>query len=784
MSSDQEKMYNSSDNEGRKRHAMHPAGEDKAAKGLDDVHDIKGGPMRYYPAGPAQQPMMHRTPGEPGLRPGPMMQPSRSGVSEDSDLTDAMVFLNRIKEEYADALPVYDSFLETMRDFKFGKIDADEVCKAVRILFKDKPFLVRQFDDYLPHHLRYNESRGYSQTAIPDRQGYQPYRAPPYIAGQPHAMGRMMPGQHMPLGRPGYPQYPPVFMGRHTSPPAPPQPGIPKAPRPLGPEQEASKHRLANDFIQLVKKKYAAKPMIYKQFIELLQNSKSGFDKLLSQVSALLVDTPELVERFERNFRPAPDHDDGYASESDPLKAIKDQLAEKGVLGDFLKILNFYNQCYISADDLVFMLDPIVGDKENMKAFKGFIKYEEPSVNYDPKKFKDYEKMGSYKIYPQPITLNTSSALAREVLNNMCLSVSILESEDGYIFRNKNSSEELLAKVNDERSEADLNLDRLRYLISKLEELYANLGDNQLEMDDIEMSAALIKETLRRVYESRSNEMLEAILSNPKKAIPVVLSRLHRVYKENLAVHRQRRKFWRSQINENYYKAYDTKGVLFRSDEKNVLSLKYIYSEARTPLTVQFSDSELVAFVKRLFASLVTEAGGNASRRMPAEEQTQCFNEAFERLLAGEAPAVFDFDHYALYVYIMTVYARFSEAKTLLLEPLSANPMAVEIGYQAEFSIPDRFAELLRISELLVAKAIDSDTYEEHVRELTDSRGFKLYNLRKILSRVEKQVHVLLERRANEEGEPAFPGAYMLSRDRDIVTVCLVEDGREAGGSE
>ncbi|KAI5176589.1 paired amphipathic helix protein Sin3a, partial [Pancytospora epiphaga] len=605
MSTDREKIYNGSDSEGRKRYGIYSGSDDKGLKGREgldgqeEMHESKNISTRYY--GPAQQPMVYRSQGErePGIRSGQAMQSPRGGVSEDSDLTDAMVFLNRIKEEYSDALPVYDSFLEAMRDFKFGKIDEYEVCKAVRILFKDKPFLIRQFDDYLPHHLRYNENCGYSkQPNIPERQGYSSYRGPQYPSAQGHTMGRMMPNQHTPqVGRPGYPPYhPPVFMGRHgnPSPPMPPQSGIGKTSRQMMAENEGSKHRLANDFIQLVKKKYAAKPIIYKQFIELLQNSKSGFDKLLSQVSALLVDTPDLVERFERNFRPGSGHEEGYSAENDPLKALKAHLADKNLLGDFLKILNFYNQCYITADDLVFMLEPIIGDKECIKAFKAFIKYEEPSSNYDSSKFKDYENVGSYKIYPHPIVLNTSSALAREVLNDMCLSVSVLESEDGYVFRNKNSSEELVAKVNDERSEADLNLDRLRYLIAKLEELYANLNDNQLEMDDIEMSAALIKETLKRVYESRSNGILEAILSNPKKAIPVVLNRLHCVYKENLALHRQRRKFWREIINENYYKAYDTKGVLYRSDEKNMLSLKYVYSEAKTPISVQLNDTEMI----------------------------------------------------------------------------------------------------------------------------------------------------------------------------------------------
>lgn len=779
MASDHDKLYSSSENEGRKRHGMSQSSEEKAAKSLEDLQNSKPSSIRFYQGIANQTSMGHRAMGEHPPRPVPMSVSPRGNLSEDSDLTDAMVFLNRIKEEYAGALPVYDSFLETMRDFKFGKIDAGEVCKAVRILFKDKSFLVRQFDEYLPHHLRFNDSRAFNPHPISDRHKFQQYRMPGYAGNPPMPMGRMMPAQPMHMSRPVHPVHPPVFMGRpsRTSPPMA-QPIQMKPPRlPMTTDAETPKHRLANDFIQLVKKKYATKPIIYKQFIELLQNSKNGFDKLLSQVSALLIDSPELVEKFEKNFRPANTSELGYSTENDPLKAIKDVLAEKGVLEDFLKIINFYNQNYINSDDLVFMLDPIIGDKENMKAFKTFIKYDEPSGDFDSKKLKDYEKIGSYKIFPQPIMLNTSSALAKEVLNNMCLSVSILGSEDTYIFRNRNSSEELLSRVGDERSEGDLNMDRLKYLISKLEELFVNIGENQLEMDDIEMSAALIKETFKKVYDHKSNEVLEAILGNPRKAIPVVLSRLHKVYKENLVIHRQRRKFWRNMVVENYYKAYDTKGVLYKSEERNLLALKYIYSEASTPFSIRLEDGGLVDFIRSLFASLASNSSSIVYKRIPADEQISFFNSTVDQLLGEEVVMNVDFDYYALCLYIFTIYTRFAEVKALEFEPQTSNRTAVDVGFQSEFNIIDRYAELERITELLVSKAIDPETYEESVRQLTDSKGYKLYNLKRILSKAEKQVILLIDRNSSEDGgEPSFPGRYVIDKKDGTITLCLIED--------
>ncbi|KAI4291333.1 hypothetical protein PAPHI01_0607 [Pancytospora philotis] len=779
MSSDQDKMYVSSENEGRKRPGAYPSSDEKPGRSVEEFPDAGAPPMRYYPSGMAQAGMAPRPGAEHMMRQGPMHGAARTGMSEDSDLTDAMVFLNRIKEEYAESLPVYDSFLETMRDFKFGKIDADEVCKAVRILFKEKPFLVRQFDEYLPNHLRYSEGRSYAAPPVPERERekYPPYRMQGYAAQQ-MPMGRMAPPGAMPLGRPAVPMPPPHYMARSSMPPSPVQ-HSPKSkqPQPGSCDADGSKQQMANDFIQLVKRKYAAKPIVYRQFIELLQNSKNGFDKLLSHVSALLVDTPELIERFERNFRPTGEA--AVAGDADPLRGVKDVLSAKGVLEDFLRILNFYNQNFIGLDDLIFMLEPIIGDKESMRAFKAFIKYEEPTGCYDIKRFKDYEKVGSYKIYPAPITLGTGAPLAREVLNNMCVSVSILESEDSYVFRHKNSSEELLARVNDERSESDLHLDRLKYLISKLEELYTHMGESRLDMDDIEMSAALIKETFRRVYESKSSEVLEAILANPRRAIPVVLKRLHKVYKENLALHRRRKKFWRCVVDENYYKAYDTRGVLFKADERAVIALRNVHAESCTPFSARPSDPSVLEFIRDLYRTLATTNENIGCRKISVEKQMAFFDSVLARLTTEGSIFTTHFDYYALCLYVLTVYMRLAELQEMHFEPLHSNPAAVAIGYQADFHVPDRLAEVRRFTLQLLAKEIDSDTYEEHVRQLTDSKGYKLYNLRKIFSRIEKQVILLTDTDPEAEFEPSFPGQYSIGTTDGVVTMCRLEDSIE-----
>lgn len=778
MSSEKERPHISSDDETSKRQTFPYEKDEKRHSNSEE------GVPRYY-ASPSPQPpyVMSQRHTMEQLNNRQMMGRPMSPHArqmDDSDLTDAMIFLNRIKEEYTDNLQVYDSFLETMRDFKFEKIDADEVCKAVRILFKDKAYLIRLFDEYLPHHLRYMESnRGYEMSQpMPERPKFNQFRGP--FINQPMHMGQMPPNTTMHMNRMNH-QIPPPFISRpmrQNSPPpmvmhpenmrsfkqAPPQ-GLPESP----------KHKTAHEFVQLVKKRYMNKPLVYRQFVELLQNSKNSFEKLYTQVSALLADSPDLVEKFEKNFKIAREGpaEHAYLADTDPLKKIKQTLREQGTLEQFLKIINFYNQNYISAIDLVSLVEPLIDDKENMAAFKSFIKYEEVSLEIEANKPKSVEKIGSYKILQnKPTNQFSRSLLSREVINLVLVSVSTLDSEeDTYVFRNKNNSEELLARIVDERSEADLVIDRLKFLIIKLEELYECAIDGELDMNDIRMSSALVKETLKRIYENKSSEVLESILTNPRKAIPVILKRLNKVFKENMEKMREYKKYWRTVVEENYYKAYDTKGVHYRSQEKNYLSVRFIRSEAENEMTFDLGDMSSLDLVRELFKDFVRHRVSNGFRKPAAESQIEMFDSMLENFKKDEFQALVDFDTYTFVYYVFITCFRFKEIKDLSLAPLSSNPMAVSINLQEEFLIQDRYAEVVASAHSLMKKDIDASRFEDNVRRLTDCMGFKLYNLKKIMAKIEKQINLRLDGEEPKEDDESDQGQYSILKKGGVVTI-------------
>lgn len=784
MSSDNDKYCNSTETDSKKNMGSSYMGDDNVSKAMDEMQSMNVHSMRYHQNGEMKaQPyyptrvMGHYDNWDNGAHRQSPLGMTRNATSDDSDLADAMIFLNKIKDEYKDSLPVYDSFLETMRDFKFGKIDADEVCKSVRMLFKDKAFLIRRFEDYLPQYLQYNSDSGRvvnGNMHMPYDRKYSKFHMMNYNNnGQgPAPMGRMMG-----INRPVQPPHIGAYMNtRVRASPSGIQgsSGYKNILNENNPET-SSKHKIANDFIQLVKTKYASNPYVYKQFIEILQNSKNGFDKLFSQVSALLADSPDLIEKFEVNFRPSGSSESvTEGGEGEALKYIKRMLAKKGLLEEFVKIINFYNQNYLSADDLVLLLEPIIDDKESMDAFKTFIKYEDYGQRENNDRYENLNKIGSYRIYPEGHEREKKAPIIREVLNNMCFSVSTLDGENSYVFREKNSSEDLLVRIDDERACADLKIGRFRYLIGRLEELYTQVGEESIELEDIEMSAPVIKETLKKVYDNKSTEVLEAILSNPSKAIPVVLNRLYKVYRETVCDNRMRRKYWRELVEEHYYRAYDIKGVMYKSEERNLLSMKHIFTESKTPVQVKMDDIEIVQLIKTLFGLFAEHNNRILYRKYEIQAQVSFFDEIITKITSEEEELSGGFDLYALLFYIMTLYTRFKKVKELNLSPITVNKVAVDIGLAKGVEVTDRFKAVVNAAEEVVCKVIDADIFEEKIRQLTDSHGYHLHNLKKIMSRVEKQVIYLLDLK-NNTGHLTFPGEYNILVKDGVLTIKQVE---------
>ncbi|UTX44285.1 paired amphipathic helix protein Sin3b [Encephalitozoon hellem] len=664
---------------------------------------------------------------------------------EDADLSDAMMFLNKIKEEYANDMVTYDNFLETMRDFKFGKIDAEEVCRAVRVLFRDKAHLIETFNDYLPAHLKFygtSSSVVGSTSQLPDRPGPSIGSSPQYRGGL-YGPGGRIPNPQLGMNPPphmnphcgihqSYVSQPPVM---HSSVKVTGQGGkyMPYEQR-RGEDFERMKARQAQDFIQRVKKRYSHNPSIYRSFVEILQSHqvKNGlFEKMKAEVNSLLWESPDLCEDFERNFVPARRyivHD-----ERNVLQRIKELLKSKNLLDDFLKCINYFNQKFINEKDLLELMAPLLRNEELIKGFKSFINYKEP-LRETPRNLEKYRKEGSYRILPEELRSERQDPISREVLNFTCIGCPTFESEDSnYVFLKRNVHEEALFRIEDERSEADLAIERIQYFINSLEQIISLNKDSEISMRDIKMSPGIIKEILKSIYDKSAPEILEGILMKPHIAIPIVIKRLYMVNKKLRLCMREKKKIWREVVERNYHKALDVEGPSYKSSEKTIFTTKNIVETGEKGLRVLIDDQDVIEDVMDLCKAHI-KANQTDGKKALVSNMNSALETIFKKFIMDEFAIVSDFPLFCIFRFSIIVYER-------LLEIKKADLSKSEL----EQPTASKYLEVKNSCLEFMKKNIDGYAFEDRIRELTDCKGFKLYNIKKMISKIEKQVIALIE---------------------------------------
>ncbi|WUR02373.1 paired amphipathic helix protein SIN3B (SIN3B) [Vairimorpha necatrix] len=692
-------------------------------------------------------------------------QQPRPPVPEDAEVCDAMVFLNKIKEEYADDMVTYDNFLETMRDYKFGKIDADEVCKGVKILFKDKPHLISIFNEYLPSHLKFHSDNRNAENIQRNFDMRPPHFQHPHFR-RPLYNAKMLPENMKPNGnmRPMMPKMgpPPHLQPPHMNgllngmiPPFVPHPNPMRMP-PANkihpgyyphiqqkPEEETTKKKQANEFIQRVKRRYSNQSSVYKSFVDILQKNsmETNAATIRSEISTLLWEHPDLIEDFERDFIPA----DKIKQEerSSALKDLAKEMEERGVSEDFLRCLNYYNQNFVTKKELLLLVTPLVKDENIVEQFKRFINFQEKEPT-PGKNLEKCKKIGSYRILNQEIQNQNQDAISREVLNTTCVSMPTFESEDAnFVFLKRNMYEDCVFRVEDDRSEATLVVERLDFFINVLEIVYSNLQEGELSIKDLGMSPGIIKEVLKNIYEDSAPEILEGILNNPKTAIPVVIKRLYSINKSFREKLRQKNKVWNEQVERAHYKALDSLGQFYKNQEKFNFSLKNLTQEADEGFSIDYSDLNLIENISKIFKIFIRVS--QTDKKQASIPNLYPTVDAIFDMLHENISFVGNFNIFCIFRFIFYAYDKLKEIKDLNFKPIVSSKTAVGMNIVAEYDVDDRFEELINLIKSYSEKSIDHVDYEETVRILTDCKGYKIYNLKKVFLKIEKSILTVME---------------------------------------
>ena len=720
---------------------------------------------------------------------------------DDADLTDAMVFLNRIKEDYAGQVHIYDQFLETMRDFKFGKIDSNDVCTRIRVLFKGNPHLIKSFEDYLPNNLKVGGNMRQQTMPHPvPTHGSQPimqqhgnFRTMPYAPAQPTPLQPYMVAER--YGRPQYP-HPMNYQGMGMRPMqrmVPMQgygnmnevsqmrqhPGIPQATGQMMSDKMTKKDN-QREFIEKLKKRYSPNSIVYINIIDAITTQHINGDELVKCVKTYLKNDPDLFEEFKaccdpehRSLEKLPK----ATREKISLEKIRASMDERGLLGSFTMVLNYYNQNFVNGDQLFYFLNQMVENKEYLQELKSCLKYREKpprAVIFDKE-----HVMGSYVKRQIPLESNDNN-MFNLLLNHKYMCYNTHASEDDvYIFREKNTSEEYLIKLGDDRSEFDVQIQRLKCFLCKLIKLNSLLGDSSSDLDstnlsmaDLDMAPGIVKDILRTIYGDDSDIILEKILSSADVAIPKVIKRCQVVYKEFFAKQRENRLNWRAVAEMHYFKSYDIKGLEFKANERALLNMKAIKESSKEGYNVIVSDKNTMNFIHELI-KLYIQNNISQSKKVSSEMRNTFYDNVFNNISSGQFEYSVSLEFYGLYYFILKLYSRFKELKDEKMEVEEPSKVALRMGLVTENEYKDVYQAILEYSRQCMKKEIDAEYFEEQIRVYTKTKGYKLYNLRRIIVKLDKLSTAILEKNIdkNEEGNDL----YHIQKNNSMISLRRTE---------
>ncbi|KAL3924281.1 MAG: hypothetical protein SGILL_001142 [Bacillariaceae sp.] len=297
---------------------------------------------------------------------------------------------------------------------------------------------------------------------------------------------------------------------------------------------------------------------------------------------------------------------------------------------EFMKCLDMYAQEILSRSEMLNFVEPLLG-KRNNKLFEEFKRilaaaggrgtstappmedswYSVPLSEIDFSRCRRCSP--SYRAlprdYPAPPCSQRSDEEAK-VLNDVWVSLPV-GSEESYTFRHmrRNTYEETLFRVEDERFEIDMTIDSNTCTLALLEpfaEEMAVLSVNELagQVDleneqranaeqkglggkyfqytfDPSILGVIHRNSIVRIYGEQGPEILELLKNNPSVAIPIVVKRLRQKDEEWRRVRDRLNRHWKEQAESNYYKSLDHRSLTWRTTDKRAISTRTLISEIK-----------------------------------------------------------------------------------------------------------------------------------------------------------------------------------------------------------
>ena len=311
--------------------------------------------------------------------------------------------------------------------------------------------------------------------------------------------------------------------------------------------------------------------------------------------------SPTLVPSLPTAMPPSKDLGD-YLDHIAFFDRVRKFIGDKKTYNEFLKLCNLFTQDLVDKNNLVHKVHSFIGGNADlMNYFKNFIRYDgrdeiianRPKIPGDKVVLSNCRGLGpSYRMLPKRERLRVCSGrdeMCQKVLNDEWVSHPTWASEDsGFIAHRKNTFEESLHRIEEERHDYDINIEACSRTIQLLEPIA-----QQLSMMTPDERAAFVlprgiggqsetiyQRVIKKIYDrERGCKVIDDMFKRPDAVVPVLLGRLKMKCEEWKASQREWEKVWREQTNKIFWKSLDHQGMIGKVADKRQFQAKALQTE-------------------------------------------------------------------------------------------------------------------------------------------------------------------------------------------------------------
>ena len=558
-------------------------------------------------------------------------QQSATKRLNDVEFNQAIIYVNKIKNRFANQPEVYKSFLEILQTYQRDQKPISEIYSRVTLLFQNAPDLLEDFKKFLPDPTISDQPTQQQTSVYPSTNHLYNGTSTYYPAGYSSQNTTPVPSTFN-MSRPQQQQQqqnlPPI--GSFSSPlngtNTPLQDtykttesqqqqqgqgqqvvGLP----PIVAHDQTPNHAITslhNQYINTTQMNNDNLPVSNLRSTNGPVNAQYEYPIQQQQVimeeplpvrpeidldPSIVPEVPEPVEPIEHNL--------SLMDETTFFEKIKKFIGNKQTYTDFLKVLNLFSQDLIGVNELVDKIENFLGGQPDLfNWFKNFVGYQDkPKIieNIVHEKHRldlDLcEACGpSYKKLPKNDTYMPCSGrddMCWQILNDEWVGHPVWASEDsGFIAHRKNQYEETLFRIEEERHAYDYYIESNLRTIQTLEAIanrIANMTDEEKKNFKLppglgHTSLTIYKKVIRKVYDKeRGFEIIDALHEYPAVTVPVVLKRLKQKDEEWRRAQREWNKIWRELEQKVFFKSLDHLGLTFKQADKKLLTTKQLVSE-------------------------------------------------------------------------------------------------------------------------------------------------------------------------------------------------------------